>query len=313
MIKPRFLFLLLLGATWQILNGQPQEFLLYPKIAETISEEHVRDGNGNLIVAKVTNPSLTLFLPPGGGKSKAAVIICPGGGYSNLHIQREGFKVAEAFNRQGVAALVLKYRLPDKEIVEKEAFAPLRDAQRAIQMTRGNAEQWGIDPNKIGIMGFSAGGHLASTAGVHHDSAFIENKEAVSLRPDFMILVYPVISFDDAVGHVGSKDRLLGERPDEKLVTFFSNELHVNEDTPPCILFHAGDDSIVPLANSLHFYNQLHRCNVPAELHVYSKGEHGFLTTPPFPEWFNTLIQWMEVEIQDKLSPATSALSSPRR
>ncbi len=274
----------------------PKEFFLYPEKTETIPEEHIRDGAGNLIVAKVTNPTLTSFVPQGNNTNKAAVIICPGGGYTNLHIQREGFKVAEAFTEQGVAAFVLKYRLPDEEIVEDKAHTPLKDAQRAIQLVRENAGDWGINLGKIGIMGFSAGGHLAATAGVHHDAELIDNERNISLRPDFMILVYPVISFDDKVGHVGSKKRLIGDQPEEREVAFFSNELHVNSQTSKSILFHAGDDTLVPVENSLLFYKGLKEHNVPAELHVYSKGEHGFLAIPAFTEWFNRCIAWMKAE-----------------
>ena len=275
---------------------QEEEIFLYPKTEEVIAEEHIHDQGGNLIVSKVTNPSLTAYLPSGENKQKTAVIICPGGGYTNLHIQREGFRVAEAFNEQGITAFVLKYRLPDEEIVTDKSFAPLQDAQRAIQLLRENAAQWGIAPDKIGIMGFSAGGHLAATAGVHHDTVCIENKKGTSLRPDFMILVYPVISFDDKVGHIGSKISLLGENPDEELVKFFSNDLQVNNNTPKCILLHADDDTLVPVENSNLFYRQLHGHGVPAELHIYSKGEHGFSTTPSFEEWFNQCIHWMKIE-----------------
>ncbi|WP_298648594.1 alpha/beta hydrolase [uncultured Proteiniphilum sp.] len=292
-----FLGFCLMANGQQSVSQQTEEILLYPKVEEIIEEEHIHDPAGNLIVAKVTNPSLTVFIPTDGNKSKAAVIICPGGGYSNLHIQREGFRVAEAFNRQGIAAFVLKYRLPDTEIIVKDiSFVPLKDAQRAIQLTRENAEQWGIDPHKIGIMGFSAGGHLASTAGVHYDSVFIENSRGTSLRPDFMILVYPVISFDDQVGHIGSKKRLLGDHPDEDLVKFFSNELQVNNNTPKSILLHADDDTLVPVENSSLFYSKLHDHGVPAELHIYSKGNHGFGSTPSFEEWFNQCIYWMKAE-----------------
>ncbi len=275
----------------------PEEFLLYPMVDESISEEHTQDKAGNLIVAKVTNPTLTAFIPPSSNTNKAAVIICPGGGYSNLHIQREGFRVAEAFNQQGVAAFVLKYRLPDKEIVQDGAFVPLKDAQRSIQLVRENASEWGIDPGKIGIMGFSAGGHLASTAGVHHDTTLVDNERNISLRPDFMILIYPVISFNNEIVHPGSRKRLIGEQPEETEVAFFSNQLHVNSNTPKSILFHAGDDTLVPVEHSLLFYKQLTRHNVPTELHIYSKGEHGFRKLPAFEEWFKNCIEWMKVEL----------------
>lgn len=278
------------------LPQQGQEFLLYDKTEEIIAEEHIYDRRSNLIITKVTNPSLTPFIPSDENMPKSAVIICPGGGYQTLHIQREGFRVAEAFSKQGIAAFVLKYRLPDEEIVTDKSFVPLKDAQRAIQLVRENAKKWGIAPGKIGIMGFSAGGHLASSAGVHYDSILVENKRNTSLKPDFMILVYPVISFNDSIGHVGSKDHLLGQHPDQNSVKFFSNELQVNTDTPKTILFHAGDDTVVPVENSRRFYNELHKNNIPAEIHIYSKGEHGFGSTPPFEDWFNQCIHWMKAE-----------------
>jgi acetyl esterase/lipase len=294
-IYRNLLIAVFLGVCRMINGQQPEELLLYDKTDGIIEEVRINDQGGNLIVSKVTNPSLTPFIPSDGNKGKAAVIICPGGGYSNLHIQREGFKVAEAFSRQGIAAFVLKYRLPDEEIVTDKSFVPLKDAQRAIQLVRENAEQWGIASDKIGIMGFSAGGHLASSAGVHYGSILIENKRDTILRPDFMILVYPVISFNDSIGHVGTKNRLLGQHSDD-LAKFFSNELQVSADTPKTILFHAGDDTIVPVENSLRFYNELHKNNIPAELHIYSKGEHGFLNTPLFEDWFNRCIHWMKAE-----------------
>jgi len=291
-----FFGLCLIANGQQSFLQQTEEILLYDKIDEVVAEEHVYDRANNLIVGKVTNPSLTPFIPSGGNPTKAAVIICPGGGYHNLHIQREGFRVAEAFNKQGIAAFVLKYRLPEEKIVKDKSLAPLKDAQRAIQLLRENAEQWGIAPDKIGIMGFSAGGHLASSAGVHYDTILVENKQNTSLRPDFMILVYPVISFNDNIGHLGSRDRLLGQPSNEEQVKFFSNELQVNRDTPKTILFHASDDTVVPVENSLRFYNQLLENKIPAEMHLYSKGQHGFGSTPSFEDWFNQCILWMKVE-----------------
>lgn len=291
-----FLGLCLMANGQQSSLQQTEEFPLYNKVDEIIAEEHVYDQRGNLIVSKVTNPTLTPFIPSDGNQAKAAVIICPGGGYQNLHIQREGFRVAEAFSEQGIAAFVLRYRLPDEEIVTDKSFAPLKDAQRAIQLLRENADQWDIAPDKIGIIGFSAGGHLASSAGVHYDSILVENKRNTSLRPDFMILIYPVISFNDSIGHVGSKERLLGQNCNNDFVEFFSNDLHVKADTPKTILFHAGDDTVVPVENSLRFYNQLLKNKIPAEMHIYSKGQHGFGNTPSFEDWFNQCIHWMKAE-----------------
>lgn len=287
---------LCLVANSQQSDSHQKEIMLYDKIHEVIAEEHIYDQGGNLIVSKISNPSLTPYIPTDGNKSKAAVIICPGGGYSNLHIQREGYKVAEAFCKLGIAAFVLKYRLPDDEIVTDKSFVALKDAQRSIQLVRENAAEWGISIDKIGIMGFSAGGHLAATAGVSFDTNEVENNKKISLRPDFLILIYPLISFNDIIGHAGTKEILLGQNYDKNLENFFSTELRVNAETPKTILFHTGDDTIVPVENSLLFYNELLKNKIPAEMHIYSKGEHGFLSIPSFDDWFSKCINWMKVE-----------------
>lgn len=291
------LFLLYSNVYGQAFSGeQREEIFLYPKIKEKISEAHRTDSLFGLLVSKVTNPSITPFIPDNQDKNKSAVIICPGGGYHTMLMEREGYKVAEEFNKHGIAAFVLKYRLPDDEIVSNKSFAPLSDAQRAIQMVREKAEKWGIDPEKIGIMGFSAGGHLAVSLGVHYDSVLVANDKSINLRPDFMILINPVVSFTDSIGHIGSRDNLIGKNPDTKQIQFFSNELHVNKNTPKTILIHTNDDQVVPVKNSLYFYQQLNKCNVPAELHIYSRGDHGFIQIPEFEEWFNRCIRWMKIE-----------------
>lgn len=273
-----------------------EEILLYPRLKEKVEEVHVPDSVFGLLVRKVTNPSIVPFIPINGEKNKSAVIICPGGGYHTMLMEREGYKVAGEFAKNGVVAFVLKYRLPDEEIVRNKSFVPLSDAQRAIQLVRENAAKWNIDPAKIGIMGFSAGGHLAASLGVHYNSTLINNKDKISLKPGFMILINPVISFTDTIGHIGSRDNLLGKAPDSKLVEFFSNELHVNKETPKTILIHTDDDQVVPVKNSLFFYQQLNRNDVPAELHIYSRGDHGFLQIPEFEEWFDRCIRWMKIE-----------------
>lgn len=264
---------------------------LYEKKNISTKETHTNDSTFGLLVRDVTNPVLKAFIPKN-STNNTAVIICPGGGYHTLLFEREGTKVAEAFNKHDIAAFVLKYRLPEKS----NSFAPLQDAQKAIQIIRENAEKWNIDNEKIGIMGFSAGGHLAASLGVHYDSVLMENKINTTLRPDFMILVNPVISFIDGIGHIGSRDNLLGQNPDDNLIKFFSNELHITDDTPKTILLHTDDDQIVPVENSLHFYRELHRHKVPVELHIYSKGDHGFIQIPEFEEWFERCIRWMKIE-----------------
>jgi acetyl esterase/lipase len=256
--------------------------------------------NEKEVVRNVSRPTLTVFLPPADKANGAAVVICPGGGYGVLVIDREGYQVAEAFNKMGVAAFVLKYRLPSDKIMEDRSIGPLQDAQQAIKFVRERADTYKLDPNKIGIMGFSAGGHLAATAGTHYDSSFIDNPKRTSLRPDFMVLVYPVISLLDKVGHKGSGLNLLGASPSVEQVKYFSNELQVKKSAPPAFLTHASDDKIVDVANSIQFYEALNRQGVPADLHIYSKGDHGYLKEPAFDEWFGRCIAWLS---QSKMIP----------
>lgn len=246
------------------------------------------------IVSDVSVPTLTVFLPPKELANGTAVIICPGGGYHVLLINWEGSRIAREFNKKGIAAFVLKYRLPSDRTMLDKSIGPLQDAQQAIVMVRQRAVEWNINPNQVGIMGFSAGGHLAATAGTHFTHPFLENWNGISLRPDFMILIYPVISFTDSIGHTGSRGFLLGPSPSKAQIEFYSDEFHVTRRTPPTILIQATDDSVVSVKNSLYFYKALHENEVPAELHLYQKGEHGFLTAPPFDEWFGRCLYWMK-------------------
>lgn len=245
-------------------------------------------------VMYVSKPTLTVFLPPKKIANGAAVIICPGGGYGSLVIKREGYDVAEAFAKMGVAAFVLKYRLPDSSIMKDRATGPLQDAQQAIKMIREKAIAFNVDKNKIGIMGFSAGGHLAATAGTHFTKILVDNKDSVSVRPDFLILVYAVISFNDSLTHSGSKNNLLGAAPSEALVKEFSNELQVTKETPPAFLVHASDDAGVPAENSIRFYQALIKNGTAAELHIYARGGHGFLLYPSPNEWITRCKNWMK-------------------
>jgi len=251
--------------------------------------------NKILIVHNVSRPSLTVFLPPKEKANGTAVIICPGGGYSILAASHEGYDVAKKFNEWGVTAFVLKYRIPDDKTMVNKEIGPLQDAQRAIQMVRERAKEWNINPNKIGIMGFSAGGHLASTAGTHFNHIVIENKNNTSLRPDFMILIYPVISFSDSIGHIGSRDNLIGKNPSAKKINEYSNEMQVTANTPPAFLVHAGDDNAVKVQNSIHFYEAEQRNKIPAEMHIYPKGGHGFGMHNPTTkdDWMERLKNWL--------------------
>lgn len=249
-----------------------------------------------LSLSKVSRPTLTVYLPPAGKANGTAVIVCPGGGYTHLAMTHEGTEIAELLNGMGIAAFVLKYRLPSDETMVDKSIGPLQDAQRAIQLVRQQAALWGVDPVRVGIMGFSAGGHLASTAGTHFSRSYIPNKNNISLRPDFMVLLYPVISFSDSIGHRGSRDILIGLHPDPSAIREYSNELQVTAQTPPAFIVHAGDDRTVQVVNSLYFYEALQRSGVQAELHIYPKGGHGFGWHNPTTkdQWPDRLRNWLD-------------------
>jgi acetyl esterase/lipase len=252
--------------------------------------------NGDTIVHYISNPTLTVFLPEKGKANGTAVIICPGGGYSITSIVKEGYAVARQFNKWGITAFVLNYRIPnDSSMIDKKT-GPLQDAQRAIQLVRLNAKKWNIDPSRLGIMGFSAGGHLASTAATHFQQSYIDNAVKINLRPDFAILIYPVISFQDSIGHIGSRDQLIGKNPSQDLINSFSNELQVTAETPPTFLVHATDDNVVPVMNSITFYEALLKYKIPAEMHIYKAGGHGFGMHNPTTadEWMERCKNWMD-------------------
>ena len=254
------------------------------------------DKNGILTVDKITKPTLTIYEAPNEKRTSAAVVICPGGGYSILAAGHEGTDVAKAFNNAGITAFVVRYRLPKDECMTNKSFVPLMDAQQALYIARKNAKQYGIDSNKIGIMGFSAGGHLASTVGTHFNQPVRKELDGVNLRPDFMLLIYPVISFNDSIGHRGSRDNLIGKNPDKNLAHLFSNEKQVTAQTPPTFLVHASDDDGVNPENSIRFYEALLKNKVPAEMHLYEHGGHGFGLHNKTTEenWFQTCINWMK-------------------
>lgn len=220
-------------------------------------------------------PALTICLP---NKDKAigtAVVICPGGGYGDLAMDHEGTQIADWLNSIGIAAFILQYR---HHGTGYSFPAPMQDAQRAMRIVRSRADEWNIDPTRIGIMGFSAGGHLASSIGTHFKTNYYEAKDDLdkaSCRPDFMILIYPVITMDDTYTHRGSKVNLLGRNPDPNLVESYSNEKQVTSETPPTFLVHSNEDPAVPVENSVNFYLALRKAKVPAEMHIYLKGGHG--------------------------------------
>ncbi len=267
-----------------------------PNSKPSVDAEKSSTDEGILIVSNVSQPSLTIYRPAKLNNNAAAVIICPGGGYAVLAAGHEGSDVAKALNKWGIVCFVLKYRLPDEKIMNEKSIGPLQDAQRAIQIVRANAQKWKIDPAKIGIMGFSAGGHLASTASTHFNTPVIENPAKTSLRPDFSLLIYPVISFTDSIGHIGSRTNLIGENPPEDKIRQYSNELQVNAQSPPAFLVHASDDDVVKVQNSIQYYEALIRNKVPAELRLYPKGGHGFGMNNPTTSdsWMNRLQTWLK-------------------
>ena len=246
-------------------------------------------------ISKVSIPMITPYLPEKDKANGCAVIIFPGGGYVNLATEHEGKAIALEFNKIGVTAFIVKYRLPSDNIMVDKTIGPLQDAQRAIQMVRQGAATWGVDPKRIGIIGFSAGGHLASTAGTHFDKVIIDNKDNISVRPDFMMLIYPVISFGEKA-HVGSKENLIGKNAAQAQIDLYSNEKQVTANTPPTFLVHAEDDNAVPVQNALLIYEALLNANVKAEMHLFQAGGHGFgLKNPTSKElWFNWAKDWMD-------------------
>jgi acetyl esterase/lipase len=240
------------------------------------NEEKSEQSNGILIISKISIPTLSIYLPSKQKATGTAVVICPGGGYSIVAAGHEGADIAKTFTDMGVAAFVVKYRIPNIETMIDPEIGPLQDAQQAIKIVREGAKQWNVNPDKVGIMGFSAGGHLASTAGTHFSKSVISNPNNTSLRPDFMLLIYPVISFADSIGHLGSRDNLIGKNPSAQKIIEYSNELQVNSDTPPTFLVHASDDDAVKPQNSIVFYQALLKNHVAAEMHLYETGGHGF-------------------------------------
>jgi pectinesterase len=245
-------------------------------------------------VAKVSVPTLSIYKPAKpNGKS---VIICPGGGYTILAFDKEGTRVAEEMNRWGITAFVLKYRLPDDITNIDKSLAPLQDAQQAIRLVRQNAAAWGVNKNQIGIMGFSAGGHLAASAATHFKfMADATNNDTTSVRPDFAVLIYPVISMDSSITHKGSRNNLIGKNANATQTNFFSAELQVSKETPPSFLVHASDDGAVPVENSVRYYQACIKNKVPVEMHLYQKGGHGFGMNNKTTDdnWLDRLRNWL--------------------
>jgi acetyl esterase/lipase len=246
-------------------------------------------------------PSLEAHLPPADKATGTAVIVCPGGGYGHLALDHEGKQIADWLTARGVAAFILRYRIavPGQRPAPLHP-APMLDVQRAIRSVRAKAKDYGIQPDRIGVWGFSAGGHLASTAATHFDAGQPDDPDPINrviCRPDFAILAYPVISMDARVTHGGSRRNLLGPEPDARLVELMSNDKQVTRETPPTFLFHTDDDQAVPARNAALFYEALTRNAVPAEMHVYAHGRHGVGLAPADPvlgTWPQRLEAWLK-------------------
>ncbi len=288
------------------LGGKTQDVRmpLYPANAipnyQKTSEVEKRDTTGTLRISLVQQPDIAVYLPTRGIATGQAVVICPGGGYGILAYDKEGTDFAKWLNSKGIAAIVLKYRLPNSRSNIVPHQSPLLDAKRAIRLVRANASMWNIQKDKVGVIGFSAGGHLASTLGTHFDAgnpSAADSVERYSSRPDFMILAYPVITMSKPYMHVGSRNNLIGANPTEELANLYSNDLQVTKETPPTFIVHATDDGGVPVENALSFYQALKTNGVPAEMHIYPKGGHGFglATGRGYLEtWTDRLSDWLK-------------------
>jgi acetyl esterase/lipase len=275
-------------------TGKPKEELLWPKGAPGALGKTDRD-----------RPTLTAYLPSADRATGTAIVLCPGGGYGGLALGHEGKDIAAWLTQRGVAAFVLKYRLGPRY----HHPAPLQDAQRAVRKVRARAKEWGIDPARVGVWGFSAGGHLASTVATHFDDGKADAADLVerqSCRPDFAILCYPVITLVRPYAHMGSRRNLLGAKPDARVVEELCNDRQVTARTPPTFLFHTSADTAVPPENSVLFYLALRKHKVPAEMHIFEKGAHGVGLAPRDPilsAWPGLLERWLKG--RGLLTPAT--------
>jgi acetyl esterase/lipase len=300
-----FVFVLLLISP---LFSQEYTFPLWEKNIPNQSKvpvEETSETTDLVRIQQVDKPMIEVYLPSKKSHTGEAVVICPGGGYRIIAYEWEGKDVAKWLNSNGIAAIVLKYRLPHTPNNIEGRLSPFLDLQRAVRLTRCNADKWNIIPNKIGIIGFSAGGHLASTLGTHFEDNFsISDKiDSISCRPDFMILMYPVITFKEPFLHRGSRDFLIGDSPDSTLINYYSNELHVTQNTPPTFLVHAADDQSVPVENSLMFYEELKKHNVQAEMHILPEGGHGFglaIGKGRLEQWKGLCIDWIHYSLKEK-------------
>jgi acetyl esterase/lipase len=252
--------------------------------------------DSSVLVPRTIMPTLTVFTPAPGKATNIAVIVCSGGAYMKVSDRTEGIPAAQKLAEARITAFVLHYRVPRSDLMPDKETGPIQDAQYAIRYVREHAATYGIDPHRLGIMGFSAGGHLVSTVGTHFGHSYIDNPLGTSLRPDLMILVYPVISFADSLTHILSRRNLIGPDIKPEKVREYSNELQVTDATPPTFITHAIDDQVVKVANTLHFAAALEQHHVPVKLFIYDKGGHGFGVDneEASVQWIGPCIQWID-------------------
>ncbi|WP_188558770.1 alpha/beta hydrolase [Hymenobacter glacieicola] len=260
----------------------------------SVQEVVDKQASGSIRISKVVQPTLTVYKPA--KANGTAVVICPGGGYGLLAMDHEGYDVARRLNEMGITAFVLKYRLPNAQSQTDKSVVPLLDAQQALRLVRQRATEFGVNPGRVGLLGFSAGGHLAATAGTHFATPASGPQGNTSVRPDFLVLLYPVISFSEELMHAGSRTNLIGEKPTPTQIQLYSNELQVSAQTPPTFLVHAADDQVVKVQNSLVFYEACLQHKVPAEMHLYPHGGHGFGMLNPTTKdnWTDRLQNWLD-------------------
>jgi acetyl esterase/lipase len=247
--------------------------------------------NGSWI-QKVSRPVMQVYLPARAKATGASVVIFPGGAYAGLTFEFEGTQQAAYFVDHGIAAFVVKYRLPNDLTMIDKSIGPLQDAQQAMRFAREHAAELNLDARRIGVIGFSAGGHLASTLATHYQKPYIDNPDHVDLRPDFLVLVYPVISMDAKVTHMDSRKALLGAKPSDAQIRFFSSELNVTREMPPTLILHAADDRLVDVDNSILFFEALRHAGVPVEARLFDKGQHGFFLLPR-DRWQTAIMEWL--------------------
>jgi len=241
---------------------------------------------------KVSRPKILVYLPARSKANGASILIFPGGSYAGLTFDYEGTQQAQFFIDHGIAAFVVKYRIPSDRTMIDKSIGPLQDAQQAIRFVRLHAKGWSLDPARVGAIGFSAGGHVASTLATHFNRAYISNPERLSLRPDFLIVVYPVISMNAKIAHMDSRRALLGPKPSPSQVRLFSNELQVTRETPPTLILDAADDRLVDPENSVVFFEALRHAGVPVEARFFEKGQHGFFLMPR-DRWQEPILEWL--------------------